>query len=121
MRFKIDENAPFSVKHLLESRGSHQADSVYHQGKVGITDQDLLDLCLKEKRILITLDTNFNNAFLHPRGTFYGIILVRPHTQGKTAFLTLFREFLNQFQLEQVVSKVVIVEPRQIVIRWDCV
>ncbi|MFQ5820955.1 MAG: DUF5615 family PIN-like protein [Candidatus Heimdallarchaeota archaeon] len=121
MRFKIDENAPFSVKHLLESRGSHQADSVYHQGKAGIADQDLLDLCLKEKRILITLDTDFSNAFLHPRGTFYGIILVRSHTQGKTAFLKLFREFLNQFSLEQVVSKVVIVEPRQIVIRWDCV
>lgn len=121
MRFKIDENAPFSVKNLLESRGSHQADSVYHQGKTGIADQDILNLCLKEKRILITLDTDFSNAFLHPQGTFYGIILVRPQTQGKTAVLKLFHEFLNKFPLEQVVDKVVIVEPHQIVIRWDCV
>lgn len=102
MRFKIDENAPFSVKILLESRGSHQADSVYHQGITGIADQDLLDLCLTEKRILITLDTDFSNAFLHPQGTFYGIILVRPKTQGKSAFFKLFHGFLNQFPLEQV-------------------
>ena len=121
MRFKIDEDAPFSVKTILESRGSHLVDSVYHQGKTGITDQDLLDLCLKEKRILITLDMDFNNAFLHPRGSFYGIILVRPQTQGKTAFLQLFCKFLDQYSLEQVVDKVVIVEPHQIVIRWDCV
>ena len=121
MRFKIDENAPFSVINLLESRGSHQADSLYHQGKTGIADQNLLDLCFKEKRILITLDTDFSNAFLHPRGTFYCIILVRPQNQGKTAFLQLFHKFLAQFPLEQVVDKVVIVESHQIVIRWDCV
>ncbi len=121
MKFKSDENAPFSVKNLLESRGSHQVDSVYHQEITGISDQDLLDLCLKEKRILITQDTDFNNAFLHPQGTFYGIIIVRPRTQGKTAFLKLFHEFLNKYPLEQVVEKVVIVELHHIVIRWDCV
>lgn len=95
-------------------------DSVYHQGKTGITDQELLELCLHEKRILITLDTDFNNVVLHPRDTFYGIILLRPQTQGKYAVLKLFREFLKHYPLEQVVGKSLIVEPHQIVIRWDC-
>jgi predicted nuclease of predicted toxin-antitoxin system len=121
LRFKIDENAPFSVKAILESRGNHQADSVYHEGIAGITDRDLIELCLQEERILITLDTDFSNSLLHPRGTFYGIILLRPLTQGKNVFLQLFAQFLAQFQLEQVVGRVVIVEPHQIHIRWDCV
>ncbi len=83
--------------------GDHQVDSIYHENKTGIKDGDLLTLCLNEKRILITLDTDFSNAFLHPQGTFYGIILLKPETQGKKAFLKLFQEFLNQFSLEQVI------------------
>jgi hypothetical protein len=79
-----------------------------------------LALCLKEERILITLDTDFSNAVLHPRDTFYGIILLRPETQGKKVFLKLFHYFLNQFSLEEVTNKVVIVEPHQILVRWDC-
>ncbi len=96
--------------------GDHQVDSTYHERKPGIEDGDLLTLCLNEKRILITLDTDFNNAFLHPQGTFYGIILLRPKTQGKKAFLKL-----TKFPLDQVINKVIIVEPHQILVRWDCV
>jgi predicted nuclease of predicted toxin-antitoxin system len=121
MKFKIDENSPFSVKKLLKTMGNHKVDSVYHEGKIGIEDKDLLQLCLREERILITLDNNFSNDILHPRGTFYGIILLKPETQGKKAFLDLFEEFLNKFKLEDVVNKVVIVETHQIMVRWDCI
>ena len=86
MRFKIDENSPFSVKGILEFMGDHLVDSVYHERVTGIEDGDFLTLCLKEERILITLDTDFSNAVLHPRDTFYGIILLRPETQGKKLF-----------------------------------
>lgn len=121
MKFKIDENSPFSVKKLLESLGQNQADSVYHEGKVGIEDKDLLQLCLKEERILVTLDNDFSNDILHPRGTFYGIILLKPENQGKKSFLDLFEEFLKKYNLEDVVNKVVIVETHQIMVRWDCI
>ncbi|NHJ01893.1 MAG: hypothetical protein EAX86_07090 [Candidatus Heimdallarchaeota archaeon] len=121
MKFKIDETSPFSVKTLLESTGNHEVDSLYHEGKIGIEDKDLLQSCLKEERILITLDNDFSNDILHPRGTVYGIILLRPETQGKRAFLDLFEEFLNKFKLEDVVNKVVIVEAHQIMVRWDCI
>ncbi len=120
MRFKIDENSPFSVKKTLESIGDHQVDSVHHERVTGIEDGDLLTLCLNENRILITLDTDFSNAVLHPLGTFYGIVLLRPETQGKKAFLKLFQDFLNQFSLKEVINKVIIVEPHQILVRWDC-
>ena len=77
VRFKIDENSPFSVKKILESTGDHQVDSIYHEKKTGIKDGDLLSLCLNEKRILITLDIDFSNAFLHHQGTFYGLIVAQ--------------------------------------------
>ena len=74
MKFKIDENSPFSVKRILELRGDHQVDNVFHEGITGSADKDLLRICLTEQRILITLDTDFNNAILHPKGSFYGVI-----------------------------------------------
>lgn len=64
VRFKIDENSPFSVKKILESMGDHQVGSVYHERKTGIEDGDLLTLCLKEMRILITLDNDFHHVWI---------------------------------------------------------
>ena len=63
MKFKLDENVPWVLKHLIESRGDHQVDSVYHEKISGISDFDLLVHCLKEKGILITLDQDFANEF----------------------------------------------------------
>ena len=63
MKFKLDENTPFILKSIIESLGNHQVDSVFHEEKVGIDDHSLLALCLAEERILITLDTDFNNPF----------------------------------------------------------
>ena len=81
--------------------GDHKVDSVYHEGKMGIEDKDLLQLCVREERILITLDNDFSNDILHPRGTFYGILLLKPETQGKKAFLkrrsNSFTEIVDNF------------------------
>ena len=70
--------------------GDNQVDNVYHEGIMGIEDKDLLQICTREERIFVTLDNDFSNDILHPRGTFYGIILLKPETQGKKAFLDLF-------------------------------
>jgi hypothetical protein len=58
-------------------------------------------MCLKEQRILITLDNDINNPLLHPRESLTGILILRPPTQGKKAVLLLFTTFLDNFQLEK--------------------
>ncbi len=121
MKFKLDENIPFSLKKHLESSGDHQLESVFHEKKTAIDDHSLLKLCLKEHRILITLDKDFNNPILHPPDSFYEIIILRPTTQGKKAVSTLFANFLESFALEKVFKKVLLVELENITIRWDCV
>lgn len=121
MKFKLDENIPFSLKTLIELAGDHQVDSVFHEKITGIDDHSLLSHCLKEKRILITLDNDFNNPIMHPRDSLYGIIILRPITQGKQAVSSLFTHFPASFQLEAVVGKVLLVEFDNITIRWDCV
>ena len=121
MKFKLDENTPFILKSIIESSSNHQVDSVFNEGKIGIDDHSLLALCLTEERILITLDTDFNNPFLHPKESLFGIIILRPTTQGKKAVVTLFKQFLASFKLEDVINNVLVVEFDSITIRWDCV
>ncbi len=79
----------------------------------GIIDKKLIEFCLKEERILITLDTDFINTNLPNKG----IIVLRTRKQGKNAVENLFLDFLNNFNLENSKNKIVIVEPTQIRVR----
>ena len=121
MKFKLDENVPFSLKKLIESRGDHQVESVFHEKKIGIDDHTLLELCLQEQRILITLDTDFNNPVMHPKDSLYGIIILRPSTQGKKAVTSLLSHFMSSYEFEKTIKKVLLVESENISIRWDCI
>jgi len=114
VKFKIDENLPFIFKKIIESHGNHQVDSVFHENLTGINDQKLIKVCLVEKRILLTLDTDFINI----QDPFYGIIIIRSRTQGKNAVKKLFMEFLESFPLEDVIEKRIIIEPNFIRIRY---
>jgi len=113
VKFKLDENVPFTLKHVIESAGEHEVNSVFHEDLVGIDDKSLNLKCLNEKEILITLDTDFINI----SDPYYGIVIIRSKTKGKHAVKAFFNRFINNFSLENVVGKIVIVEWNQIRIR----
>lgn len=117
MKFKLDENVPFSVKKVIESKGSHVVDSVHHENLDGTRDPKLLQFCLKEDRILITLDQDFFGITLSPKHPYHGIILIKSKTQGKKAVLALFEKFLAAFDIENVKGKFITIEPAGIKIR----
>ena len=114
MKFKIDENLPFIFKRLIEAHGNHQVDSVFHEKLTGINDQKLIQICLEEKRVLLTLDTDF----IKVQDPFYGIIIIRSRTQGKNAVKKLFQLFLENFPLDDVIKKRITIEPDLIRIRY---
>ncbi len=62
MKFKIDENLPADVAEILEQSG-YDAVTVLDQQLVGMGDLELVSLCCKEDRALITLDTDLRR---HP-------------------------------------------------------
>jgi len=114
MKFKLDENIPRILKKTIESKGKHQVDSVYHEKLCGISDNQLLFHCLKEKRVLITLDQDFENEILHEKKSSYGIIMIKQFKQGKTAVNELFMRFLSSFDIENAVGKKIIIDPTNI-------
>ncbi len=115
MKFKLDENVPWVLKNIIENIGQHKVDSVFHEKIVGIDDKSLIRKCFKEKRVLITL----NSDFIDPTENFYGIIILRSKKQGKNAVKELFERFLNSYSLEKLEGKIIIIEFSQIRIRSE--
>jgi len=120
LQFKLDENIPFSLKKIIETYDKqHQVESVFHENLAGINDQSLLEKCKEEERILITLDTDFDNPFLHPSSSCFGIIILRPPSQGKKTVNALFTNFISQYPIEEIIGKILIVHENSINVRAD--
>jgi len=117
MKFKLDENVPWILKTLIESKGKHQVDTVFHEKITGTDDQNLLEICKKDERILITQDNDFLKETYFNRSLHFGIVILKSKTQGKKAVKDLFERFLSQYSLEETLNKIVIIEPNQIKIR----
>ena len=113
----MSSGLPSLFKGIIEALDGHQVDSVFHEGLVGITDKDLLSHCLKEERVLITLDNDFSNVAMYPKGSHHGIILLKSKTQGKIAAKKLFNKFLEKCDIEICEGKLIIIEPFKIKIR----
>ena len=117
VNFKLDENVPFTLKRVIESKGNHLVDSVHHEQLDGTRDPILLRSCLDENRIFITLDQDFFGITLSPKHPFYGIILIKSKTQGKKAVVALFEKFLAAFDIDNAKGKFITIEPAGIKIR----
>jgi predicted nuclease of predicted toxin-antitoxin system len=75
-RIKLDENfPPSSVSYFTDHK--FDATSVFHQQISGIDDDNLYQLCKKEKRILVTFDLDFANIIRYPSQDTKGIIVYR--------------------------------------------
>lgn len=107
MKFKLDENIPISAISLITEFGYSDIESVYSEQIAGIGDMGLRDVCLKEQRILITLDNDFTNRILHPKGSYYGVILIKSKSQGKKAILEILQKLMDIFEIEKVIDNVI--------------
>jgi len=65
LKFKIDENLPVEFVDVLESSG-YVAMTTLEQGLNGKVDSVIINKCLEEKFILVTLDLDFADIKLYP-------------------------------------------------------
>jgi len=118
MRIKIDENMPVDVIDVLENAG-HDVHSVYSEGIEGCSDRQLIAICKKEKRLLITLDNDFSNIFAYPPEKYEGVIVLRVENQSKKAIITLINKLLPfiTFNAGDISGQLWIVEEDRIRVR----
>ena len=70
MRFKLDENLAIELLDDLGAAG-HEADGLRNEGLIGAQDDAVLDLALRENRVLLTLDKGIADIRpTHPRPTW---------------------------------------------------
>jgi predicted nuclease of predicted toxin-antitoxin system len=58
MKLEVDENLPVEIALSLREAG-HDALTVLDQGLGGYADGHVADVCKRERRALVTLDTDF--------------------------------------------------------------
>lgn len=116
MRFKLDENLPLSISKIAADAG-HDVETVLSEGLNGYPDNQLINICLREKRTLITLDYDFADVITYPPHIHSGIIILRVKNQSKSAIQALITKILPMFHAHNPEGSLWIVEEERIRIR----
>ena len=116
MRFKVDENLPVECAELLRE-ADHDAITVIEEGIGGKDDHYIVETCIHEKRVLITLDTDFSDIRTYPPQKYTGFIVLRIQKQDKKRIIALIQRTIPFLEENNVKHKLLIVEERKIRIR----
>jgi len=101
LKFKIDENLPVEFVNVLKSSG-YEAMPALDQGLNGKVDSVVINKCLKEKFILVTLDLDFADIKLYPPYKYPGIIIIRAKHQDKWHLLEIFKSVILNFKHDKI-------------------
>lgn len=101
MKFKIDENLPVDVAESLRDAG-YDAATVWDERLNGASDAEIADVCRREERALITLDTDFANVQNYPPQQFPGLIVLRLQRQDKRHVLKVLERLIPVFETEPI-------------------
>jgi len=116
MEFKIDENLPVEVADLLRQVG-HDAITVLEQHLGGSSDPHIVSVCQEERRVLITLDTDFADIRAYPPGQSPGLIVLRLHKQDKPHVLAVIDRLIPLLSSEPLAHLLWILEETRLRIR----
>ena len=116
MRFKLDENLPRRARERLSQHGWDVHDT-HEEQLAGALDADLQQTCERERRILITLDTDFADIRRYDPGRSPGVIVLRPHDQSIRACIECLEGAVRALTVERIEASLWIVEPQRIRIR----
>ncbi len=116
MNFKVDENLPSEMAELLREAG-HDAMTVLDQHLGGEPDAHIAEVCQREGRVLVTLDTDFTNTQAYPLHVHPGFIVLRLRRQDKPYVLSAFRQAIAMLGHEPLEHCLWILEEGRVRIR----
>ena len=116
MRFKLDENLPAGARQRLIDAGWDVHD-VREEGLVSSKDAEIQAACERERRILVTLDTDFADTRRYNPERSPGVLVLRPANQSIRAILGCLDLAIRVLPTERVEGSLWVVEPERIRIR----
>ena len=107
VEFITDENIAKSVVKGLRKEGFNVKD-IKEEKLYGMSDKTIIEMAIKENRVIITHDKNFGNVLNNPNVDHRGIIFIRfkvqnPENVGSVLSKALKSEFLNKFENSLIV------------------
>jgi predicted nuclease of predicted toxin-antitoxin system len=112
MKLKLDENLGHRTLTILHG-ADHDVTTVAQQNISGISDLELIDLCMRESRAgaLVTLDLDFANPLLFKPSNYAGIAVLRlPSPLIQTHLLSAIMTLASALETEQLNGHLWIVE-----------
>jgi hypothetical protein len=76
MKFKLDENVDLRVMPRFRMAG-YDVATVLEQGLISAPDTDVIEICHREERCLITSDLDFSNRGRYDPASYSGIAVIR--------------------------------------------
>lgn len=116
MQFKLDENLPRLARDRFVALGWDVHD-VHDEGLVAAADAELQAACERERRILVTLDTDFADTRRYDPAKSPGVIVLRPGTQAIQSCLECLDVAIRALKAETIEASLWIVEPQRLRIR----
>jgi predicted nuclease of predicted toxin-antitoxin system len=116
VKFKLDEKVPDLVRDSLIEL-SLDAQTVVQEQLSGARDDVVLQACIAEDRILVTLDLDFSDIRSYPPGSYPGIWVLRPQTQTFKAIDALVSAGVRLAELERVRGQLWVIDERRVRIR----
>lgn len=118
MKFKIDENLPVEFAENLIAAG-HDATTVVAEHHRGAVDSAIVNLCLQEGYILVTLDLDFADIYAYPPAEFPGFVVFRLSHQDKGHLLEVLQRILPLIGRETIEGRLWVVEESRVRIRGE--
>lgn len=119
MKFKFDENLGQRCVEIL-TLGGHDVATVAGQRMSGAADADVLEMCRKEERCLVSLDLDFSNPLRFPPANYSGIAVVRlPGRATYDNLISAIQTLTKALETQSISGKLWVVEVGRIRIHQD--
>ena len=114
MKFKLDENLGSRTAGLIAESG-HDVKTVAQEKLSGTSDARLFEICIAERRCLISMDLDFADVLRFPPHNTSGIAVLRlPRVVSPNLLAGLVRSLLAALQTASIAGQLWVVEAGRI-------
>jgi len=109
----VDENVPMSVMEWLEKRGLNVI-RVSKVGLIGAKDENIAKYAIKNKMIILTLDTDFAYIYHNILRGSLTVIVVRVKPPNPINIIEALNKTLKKIKLDELQKKLTVITKRKI-------
>jgi len=113
IKFLADENIAFRVIETLREE-KFNVLSIYEEKLSGLSDEKILRMAQRQKRIILTHDKDFGNLIHQPHQLHSGIILLRLKNQSPQNVINHLIPFLKKIKLDEIKNRLVVFQEGRI-------